>query len=147
MVGIMMMPNDSPKKTLFVALMLSLVCSVLVAGAAVLLKPIQEANKQANVKVNILSVAGLLEVGAKVDELFRRIEPKVVDLNTGEYAADIDPATYDMRKATQDPALSAPVPAEKDIASIKRRPQYATVYRVKDGERLKLIILPIKGYG
>ena len=36
------MPNDSMKKTIIVATLLCLVCSVLVSGAAVALKPIQD---------------------------------------------------------------------------------------------------------
>ena len=39
------LPNDSREKTLFVALALCLVCSILVAGSAVLLRDRQEANR------------------------------------------------------------------------------------------------------
>ena len=40
------LPNDNPKKTLFVAIMLCLVCSILVSTAAVSLKPLQTSNKK-----------------------------------------------------------------------------------------------------
>ncbi|MCB1814722.1 MAG: hypothetical protein KDK04_23820, partial [Candidatus Competibacteraceae bacterium] len=57
------MDNDSRRKTLFVALVLCLVCSIIVAGAAVLLRPIQNANQALDRKRNILEVAGLMEQG------------------------------------------------------------------------------------
>lgn len=69
--------NDSIQKTLLVAILLCLVCSVIVAGAAVSLKPIQQANKQLDKNYNILLAAGLVEEGAKpsadqIEQLFAR---------------------------------------------------------------------------
>lgn len=146
------LPNDDKRKTLFVALMISLVCSILVSVSAVSLKPLQLANKDLDRKQNILKIAGLLSVDAKasseqVDQLFENIEPKVVDLKTGDYVTDIDVAAYDQRKASSDPAQSSVIPAAKDIASIKRRPHYASVYLMKKEGQLESIILPISGYG
>ena len=57
------MPNDSTQKTVIVATLLCLVCSVLVSGAAVALKPIQEQNKALDKKKNILQIADLMEEG------------------------------------------------------------------------------------
>ena len=34
-----------------------------------------------------------------------------------------------------------------DIAGIRRREQFATIYEVRDGDQLKTVILPIRGYG
>jgi len=73
------LPNDSQKKTIFIALATCLVCSVLVSAAAVALKPMQEANKAFDKKRNILQIAGLMEEGKTVDELFEQIEPRVSD--------------------------------------------------------------------
>ena len=43
--------------------------------------------------------------------------------------------TYDPLKAAKDPQLSDTLPGDKDIASIKRRERYTTVYMVeKDGK-------------
>lgn len=141
------MDNDSRRKTLFVALVLCLVCSIIVAGAAVLLRPIQNANQALDRKRNILEVAGLMEQGRNVDELFKKIETRIVDLASGTYTDAVDPATYDARKAAQDPALSQPVPPDEDIASIKTRADYMPVYLVKDGDAIKTVILPVSGYG
>ena len=34
-----------------------------------------------------------------------------------------------------------------DIAGIRRREVYATIYEVREGDRLKTLVLPIRGYG
>ena len=144
---ILALPNDSKKKTIVVALATCLVCSVLVSVAAVALKPMQEANKAFDKKRNILQIAGLMVEGKSVDELFEQIETRVVDVETGEYADDIDAANYDQRKASNDPDQNVLIDSSDDIAGIKRRAKYASVYLVKDGDAVKSYILPIKGYG
>lgn len=148
MVGFRGMSNDSTKKTLIVALALCLVCSVVVSGAAVILKPMQAGNKALDRKVNILEVAGLMEEGGNVDQIFEeRVETRIVDLETGEYTDTVDPATYDQRKASKDPELGEPVPPDLDIASIKSQAKYAPVYLIHEGDTLKTVILPVHGYG
>lgn len=144
---VLALPNDSFQKTVAIALALCLVGAVLVSGSAVALKPLQETNKSKDERVNILEVAGLLEEGTNVEEAFKNIEPKIVDLATGEYVDSIDPKTFDQRKAAKDPAMSEAIPPEKDIANIKRKPKYAKVYLVKEDGQLKSIILPVSGYG
>lgn len=144
---ILAQPNDSKQKTLFVALALCLVCSILVSGAAVVLKPLQDANKALDKKKNILEIAGLMEEGKSVDELFKQIEPRVIDMATGEYVTDIDAVSYDQRKAANDPTQNIKIKSDDDIAGIKRRAKYTSVYLVKEGEAVKSIILPVHGYG
>lgn len=144
--NILSLPNDNPKKTIIVAALLCLVCSILVSTSAVIFKPQQQANKAADIKKNILAVTGLLTEDADVNTLFEQFEIKVVDLATGDYA-DIDPATYDQRKAAGDPTQSVELSADQDIAGIGRRAKLATIYLLKDGDKTKQIVLPIHGYG
>lgn len=145
---ILALPNDSFEKTLAVAFWVCLSCAVLVAFSAVALKPLQERNKAADMRRNILEVVGLWREGIDVEDAFKRFEVKVVDLKTGETAQHLDPNTYDMRKAAKDPKLSEPLPREQDIASIKRRPKYATVYFLKgENGAIEAIVLPVSGYG
>ncbi len=144
---ILAMPNDSKPKTLFVAITLSLVCSILVAFSAVALKPLQESNKALDKKRNILQIAGLMEEDKSIDELFQQVEPKLVDVATGNYVTDIDPAVYDQRKAAGDPSQNITIAPKDDVASIKRRAKIATVYLVKENDTVKTVILPIHGYG
>lgn len=143
-----MADNDSVQKTLLVTLVLCVVCAVVVSAAAVLLRPQQAANQALNRKENILAAAGLLQPGIGVEQQFERVETRLVDLDSGRFTEALDAQGYDQRKASRDPALSAPVPQEQDIAKIQRRPKYAQVYLVRDGDgRLSRIVLPIKGYG
>ncbi len=145
---ILALSNDSLEKTIAVALSICFICAILVSLAAVALRPVQAHNKALDMKKNILDVAGLLQEGVDIDTAFNeKIEEKIVDLASGDYVENIDPASYDQRKAAKDPAQSLAVPADKDIASIKRRAKLAKVYLVKSGGALQSIILPVHGYG
>jgi Na+-transporting NADH:ubiquinone oxidoreductase subunit C len=140
--------NDSISKTLIVAFSLCIVCAVFVSSAAVLLKPAQEINKTLDRKRNILAAAGMLEEGRSVEEQFAKVTTRVVDLRTGKFTDDVDPAKYDQRKAAKDPSESTALTAEQDQAKISRRANYALVYVVEDSAgKLDKIILPIHGYG
>lgn len=139
--------TETVARTLLVAFFVSLVCSSLVASAAVLLQPRQVANAILDVRRNILAVAGLLEPDGDVNQLYESIEPRVVDLATGAYVEEIDPESFDPNEAAKDPELGVDVPADIDVARVRRRAKRALVYLVRvDGEVSK-IILPISGYG
>ena len=140
--------NDSLEKTIAIAVSLCLVCAVLVSFAAVALKPLQVGNKAADMKKNILEVAGLLEDGADINAAFSdKIESKIVDLETGDYVDSVNAEEYDQRKAAKDPAQSILIPKDKDIAHIRVKAKYAKVFLVKEAGQVKSIILPINGYG
>jgi Na+-transporting NADH:ubiquinone oxidoreductase subunit C len=141
-------PKDSVKQTLIVAAALCLVCSVLVSGAAVMLKPTQDYNRALDRKRNILQAAGLMQSEGDIDTLFKQIEPRVVDLEKGSFVETVDAASYDQRKASRDPKLSTTLTVEQDIAGIKRRADQANVYLVRDAAGgIQNIILPVHGYG
>ncbi len=143
------MARESVSKTFIVAVVLAFACSLLVAGAAIGLRPLQEANKVRDRKKNILLVAGLYKPRESVEESFEQIEPRIVDLASGEYVDKdkLDPSTFDQRAAAKDPELSVRIPADKDLAGIGRREKYSLVYLVKKGDKLDQIILPIDGKG
>ena len=147
-----MSSNDGTSKTLMVALALCIVCSVIVSGAAVILKPIQEINKTLDRKRNILAAAGMLEKNATTEDInkqFSDINTRVVDLNTGKFADDaVDLARYDPLKAAKDPDLSEALTTKQDLAKISRREHYAIVYLVENPQGdIEKVILPIRGYG
>ncbi len=146
-----MAKNESIQKTFTVAFLLCIACSVIVSSAAVMLKPLQIANKEKDFKINILKAGGLYDQGVadgkSIDEMFDSIETKIVDFSTGKYTDAVDAATYDQRKAAKDPSLSKPLAAEEDVAKIISQEKYSKVYLVKDGNALKKLILPVKGYG
>lgn len=143
-----MSANDTVGKTLLVAFLLCIACSVLVSASVVMLKDKQQENKELDRKRNILAAAGLLEPGKNVETLFQSVEVKVVDFKTGEYVEMADPQNYDQRKAAKDPKQNMRLQAGEDIAGIKRRAPYGTVYLAKNSSgAVERIILPIHGYG
>ncbi|WP_413701524.1 Na(+)-translocating NADH-quinone reductase subunit C [Psychromonas sp. KJ10-10] len=133
-------------KTIIVVLAVCLVCSIIVAGAAVGLRPQQIKNKEIDKQSNILAVAGL-DTDKTIAEIFSsNIETKLVDLNSGEFAAY--DANYDQEAASKDPATSIALPAEQNVAKIGRRANLATIYLVSDDNgQLQRIILPVHGAG
>lgn len=150
------MSNDTVGKTVTVAVLLCLVCSVIVSGAAVMLKPVQIENKLLDKQKNILAAADLLKEGTSVKEAFKRIETKLVNVSEGRFATEAellaegitDLNAYDQRKAAKTPGANVKVPSEIDVASIKSRAKFATVYLLRDGKgELERLILPIHGYG
>ena len=143
--------NDTIGKTITVALLLCIVCSVIVSGAAIALKPAQVANKALDMQRNILAIGGLAQPGesltkARVEELFGQIEEKYVDVATGKFT-EAPFANYDQVKAAKDPKFSIALDGAIDIASIKRQQKVATVYKVVGGDNAGRLILPVNGYG
>lgn len=143
--------KESTVRTLAVALVVCLVCSVFVAGAAVALKSTQVENKELDKQRSILAIAGLGDAdlsSKQVKALYKeRIVAKVVDLESGTFSDAYDANTFDPLKAAKDPKLSDALPGEQDIASIKRRERFTTVYLVEKDGQLDTLILPVRGYG
>ncbi|MBZ9557267.1 MULTISPECIES: Na(+)-translocating NADH-quinone reductase subunit C [Modicisalibacter] len=144
----MMASNNSVKKTLTVAFALCIVCSVVVASAAVVLRPTQAKNQEQDRMRNLLQVAELYKPGQDIrDQYDELITPRVVDLKTGEYAEGKNPETFNQFEAAKDPAQSRTLSGAEDLAGIGRRENYATVYLVGDPDSPDEIILPVRGQG
>jgi len=140
--------NDSIGKTLLVAFALCIVCSVIVSTAVVVLKPAQERNQSLDRKRNILSAAGMLQDGKSVDEQFKKIETRVVDLRSGHFTDAVSPEKYNQLKAAKDPETSTKLGPGEDPAKIIRREDYSIVYLANDAQgHVDKVILPIRGYG
>jgi len=146
--GFFHLPNDNIVKTIGVATLLCLVCSIIVSGAATALKSQQVANKLLDKKSNILTVAGITDSNKSVSELFEQVEARVVDMASGEYTDSVDAATFDQRKASKEKEYRIDLSSEQDIAQIGGISKYANVYLVRDANnKISKYILPIKGYG
>ena len=141
------LPNDSVGKILLVTITLSLVCSVLVSSAAVVLKPMQDRNVELARKARILEVAGLLEPGRPIEELFERVEARLVELDSGTFTERFQVEEFDQQIAARNPELSQALQPWEDVAGIRRRAHYAPVYLVRSEQGLDKIILPVHGYG
>lgn len=142
-----MASQDSVGRTLTVALLLCIVCSIVVSTAAVSLRPMQQANKELDKKRNILLAAGLYNESMSVDEQFEKISTRIVDLSSGTFVDGVDALAFDQRKAAKDPALSQALSGEDDLAKISRRENQAVVYIVEGDNGFEKVILPVHGYG
>lgn len=146
--------KDSIGGTILVVLLLSLVCSIIVTGAAVVLKPAQEEQKALDVQRNILSVAGLSsekDSPAQVKETYNKfIEPRLVDLDSGDYvqATPEQIERFDPKVAIKDASQSQKIAADQDKAGIRVRANLAKVYLVKDAQgNISQVVLPMYGRG
>ncbi|MBK5939379.1 Na(+)-translocating NADH-quinone reductase subunit C [Halochromatium roseum] len=140
------LPNDDPRKTLAVALVLCLACSMVVSATAVSLRPLQERKAALALKSEIVEVAGLGSAELGLDEAFAQIETRLVDLDNGRFVEGVDALSYSYRDAAKNPAASTAL-SESDPAGITRRPDRMPVYLVRDAGQLETIILPIYGAG
>ena len=120
-------PRITKAYTLGFAAAVTMICSVLLASAATLLKERQDQNVQLDIKCNILTVLGLTENKAvepeKIFALYNdKVETFVVDLDgklvNGRKAEDIDP---------------------------KAEPDLLPVYARKEGAKLTAYCVPTQG--
>lgn len=169
--------TDRPGKAIGITVGVALVCALLVSLTSVGLRPRYLANLEAEQRVALRgSDLEALSAGeTKADDAEARaaerrmarlgsvldavsgttgkitagdIEAHVVELASGRYSEELDPEIYDQREAATDPEMSVAIPRDLDIARIKRRVRYATVYIVRDSTgSIKLLILPIRGSG
>ncbi len=163
--GARLQPN-TVSGTLIVATTLCLVCSLLVSGGAVLLRPRIEVNKLLKKQRNVLIAAGLFDTATNTDAdipgLFENVETVLVNLpgrtdageldagdgGAGQLNGDMDVDTYDPRKAAKDPKQSVTIPGDLDQAGIKRRERVAAAYVVKSEDgKVSQIVLPVYGKG
>jgi Na+-transporting NADH:ubiquinone oxidoreductase subunit C len=140
------LPTDSVPKTIFVAVAVCLVASMVVSAAAVALRPIQAVNALKDKQINILQVAGIYDPNVDVLEAFAAFEPRVLELETGTFTDQFDVASFDDRAAADDSATS--VALDNDPAGIVRQAKYVTVYLLRDeAGDLDKVIMPLHGYG
>ncbi|OFE11481.1 Na(+)-translocating NADH-quinone reductase subunit C [Pseudohongiella acticola] len=150
---------NSVGNTLKVAFGLCVVCSIVISSAAVILKPMQTANEILDRNKNILIAAGLFDpevhTNADVAGMFEEFTPRMVDLDEGRYLTDeemqtlgLDPQTFDQQSAKNDPAMSEALTGQEDVASVRRRADYATVYVIQnDQDEYETVVIPVSGYG
>ena len=152
--------SENPVQALAMLVGVAVVCALLVSVTAVKLRPYYLANLEAHRLAQLESILGALSGSAYLESILGTlsgitrevaapdIESRVVELASGRYADKLDPATFDARKAAADPDSSVPIPPDRDLAGIKRRARYATVFLVRDASGdVELIILPVHGSG
>ncbi len=137
--------------TLLFATVICIVCGVLVSSFAVSLEELQDENVALDKQKRVLEAVGLLKPGESVTpeqvaERFEPIQPVIVDLATGAPQGDADSATFDQQRRARNPSTS--VEAPKNKASVKRIPDQALLYEVRDDDgNVDMVVLPIEGLG
>jgi Na+-transporting NADH:ubiquinone oxidoreductase subunit C len=143
------MAKESFFRPFYTVLVLAFVCSFLVSLASVGLRPRQEANKALERKKNILMAAGLYQKDDDIDALFAKIEPHIIDLESGAFVDNktLSVADFDQLAAANNPKMSTLLDKQTDLAGLRRLEKYSLVYLVKEGDTISKIILPVRGKG
>lgn len=141
--------KESLGKTVGIVVAVCLVCSIVVSGAAVGLRELQQTNAELDKKSNILNAAGLYEMGMSNKEIESvydsKVEPRFVNLDEGTFVEAPKP-DYDMYKAAKETEYSTKV--TNSNVGFQRRPNVASVYLVRDDAGdVSRIILPVHGSG
>jgi len=144
--------NDSPVKAFLVILLTALVCSSLVSAAVVMLRPIQLNNQMLDRSRNIMKLTGLVEEGLtpsdeEMLEMYLGMDVRILDIDESVFNNELDPLSFDPRRAVNDPELGIDIPADQDRANLGRRSRYAPVYMVLVDGELDRLILPVHGTG
>lgn len=141
--------KESLGKTFGIVVAVCLVCSIVVSGAAVGLRSLQQTNAALDKKSNILNAAGLYEMGmsnSAIESTYsERVESRYVNLDSGQFVEAPKP-DYDMYKAAKETEYSTKV--TNSNVGFQRRPDVASVYLVRDTQGdVSRIILPVHGSG
>lgn len=149
--------KDSISGTVIIALVLCLVCSVIVAGSAVSLSELQKQNKANEKREAVLQIAGIYDATKSVEEQFKNVSARIVNIEEGRYATEQELAAlkaagyslndFDQYKASKDPAFSRALKSTEDPSSIKRLGKFANLYLVKRDDGSEEVVIPVHGYG
>lgn len=120
------LPNDHPGKIVGMAFAVAAIASFLVSLTAVNLQPLREANREKASKAGMLAIVNQLGV--------KPPEARFVELSSGKYVKKVS-------------GIWRQIPPNRDPARIGQLEDVATVYEVRDGDYLSLVILPVRGKG
>ena len=108
------------------AFLVAAIASFIVSFTAVSLQPLRDANREKAGKAGMLAIVKQLGIKSP--------QARFIELSSGKY----------MKKAT---GIWRQIPASRDPARIGQIEDVATVYEVRDGKTLSLVILPVRGKG
>jgi Na+-transporting NADH:ubiquinone oxidoreductase subunit C len=147
------MAGDSVRKTITVALSVSLACSVLVTTTVVSMSEVQEENRRKSRMNRIFGDLNILRPGESLEQAEKRIRPFLVDLQAGEplpeerHTAALNPDAFDVQAQAESPEYGRALPSEKDIAGLGRIPRYMVAYRVLENGAVDKYVFSIYGKG
>lgn len=118
--------NDDPRKIIGMAFVVAGIASFFVSYTAVTLQPLRDANRERASKAGMLAIIEQLGVKAP--------QARYVELSSGNYVDKVS-------------GIWRQIPPSRDPARISQLEDVATVYEVRNGETLSLVILPVRGKG
>ena len=137
----------SVQRALGVTLAVAFVCALLVSTISVGLRPLQKANVEAERRAQLVFVINALADIGQAHSI-EHLEAHIVELASGRYDNTQDLATFNAESAIGKPGHSVLIPADINVAGIKRRAIYAKVYLLRDSRgEIEFIILPVWGRG
>lgn len=140
------LPNESRAKTVGMAFLVSALCAALVSGATVILRPIQTQNREAEQQARLDAlVSGIPGMAGILAESGGAPSTVVIDLESGRAAVQVTPETLEATLAESESWTD--LEPHEDIAGIGRRPNFAQIYLLRDGDRVSLALLPMYGAG
>jgi Na+-transporting NADH:ubiquinone oxidoreductase subunit C len=139
-------------RTLLVTTAVAVGCALFVSTAVYWLRPLQVAHASVEQNRAILDAVGLLPDGEPLSDrqaatLLSRLEPLIVDLESGMPVPEVDARTYDQRAAAGDASTSVSIPTTEDVAALGRRARYARIYILPAHGGIERIVLPVHGQG
>lgn len=142
------MQRESDLRTFITAFVIAVICSFLVSGAAVMLKPKQDKNKELERKKNVLIAGGLMKDDTDVAKVFESIDITFIDMKTGEKTdGNLDNYFNNFKKLSTGPT-SIKLTKSQDKAGIKSIPAKVPLFMLKDENgNVEKVILPIYGSG
>tara|TARA_B100000941_G_C28508268_1_gene558813 strand:- start:6223 stop:6990 length:768 start_codon:yes stop_codon:yes gene_type:complete len=140
------MNKDSALNIALVGIGLCLLCSAIISIVAIQLRAVQENNVVLDQQKKIISSANLDETYDSIESAMKNISKVIINLETGK-KIDRDPRTYDLSKELRMEGMYKNLSPEEDIASIKKRENFAKIYIEYQEEKVKTLILPVRGYG
>jgi Na+-transporting NADH:ubiquinone oxidoreductase subunit C len=120
------LPNDSRAKTLGIAFLVALSCSLVVSSTAVTLRPLQEKYRLSASHATLLNMLEVLGRGIPQERL--------VDLVSGDHT-------------NRNPGTQSVLTKDQDSAGLGTREDVATVFELRRSGDLQLVILPVRGSG
>ncbi|QIR15574.1 Na(+)-translocating NADH-quinone reductase subunit C [Shewanella aestuarii] len=138
--------KDSVMGTMVFIISLSLVCSFMITGTAEILKERKLVKKRDEVQQFVLKAADIA-IDTDFREVFAaRVQPKIVNIESGEFVEQENILDFDERMAAINPDTSRK--PKKDTAKIKTRADIVRIFEVFDESgKLTSVVMPIYGKG
>lgn len=139
--------NNSALKGIVVAGAVAFVCALVVSLAAVNLRPLQEANRQAERQARIQAIVAAIPGFGELAQA-GTARAAVIELGTARIDASADPGSLDVEGQLKDDARSIAIPVADDIAGLKRRENRQALYVIESSQgQVAAVIVPVRGLG